>query len=142
MATMPTCRLRRIVLGEARRLELGYSLMDGIDPSHRGLLTLVDGATAQTAVLGGANTRAVLEVDAPSRLRAFQEYLQAGIWHIWSGIDHLLFLLSLLLPAVLIRRQGHWEPVPRARPAFFNILKVVTAFTIAHSITLSLAAFG
>ena len=87
-------------------------------------------------------TRRVFDVDSPSRWRTFIEYLQAGIWHIWSGIDHLLFLLSLLLPAVLIRRNGHWEPVTAARPAFFSILKVVTAFTLAHSITLSLAALN
>jgi hypothetical protein len=67
--------------------------------------------------------------------------LRAGIWHIWSGIDHLLFLLSLLLPAVLVRRHNRWEAVPMAAPAFMNIVKVVTAFTLAHSITLSLAAF-
>jgi hypothetical protein len=123
-------------------LRIGYSLLDDIDPSHRGLLTLSDGATAQTAVLGGNASAAQFMLDRPSRARAFEEYLQAGIWHIWSGIDHLLFLLSLLLPAVLIRTAGHWEPVPRVRPAFLNILKVVTAFTLAHSITLSLAAFG
>jgi hypothetical protein len=57
-----------------------------------------------------------------------------------SGIDHLLFLLSLLLPAVLFRRSGRWEPVAQARPALVSILKVVTAFTLAHSITLTLAA--
>jgi hypothetical protein len=57
-----------------------------------------------------------------------------------SGIDHLLFLLSLLLPAVLYRKEGRWEPVPDARPALISILKVVTAFTLAHSITLTLAA--
>ncbi|HEX2789517.1 MAG TPA: HupE/UreJ family protein [Steroidobacteraceae bacterium] len=123
-----------------QQLSIRYRLMDDIDPSHRGLLTLTDGATAQTAVLGGNGAPALFRVDAPSRWRAFVEYLQAGIWHIWSGIDHLLFLLSLLLPAVLLRRNGHWEPVPRVRPAFFSILKVVTAFTLAHSITLSLAA--
>jgi hypothetical protein len=70
------------------------------------------------------------------------EYLNAGIWHIWSGIDHLLFLLSLLLPAVLVRTADRWEPVPRARPAFIGILKIVTAFTLAHSITLTLAALN
>ena len=68
------------------------------------------------------------------------EYLQAGIEHIWGGIDHLLFLISLLLPAVLSRKNARWEPVVSARPAFFSILKVVTAFTLAHSITLTLAA--
>jgi hypothetical protein len=123
-----------------RQLSIGYSLMDDIDPSHRGLLTLIDGAVAQTGVLGGRTAPALFSVDAPSRWRAFVEYLQAGIWHIWSGIDHLLFLLSLLLPAVLLRHNGRWEPVKRVRPAFLSILKVVTAFTLAHSMTLSLAA--
>jgi hypothetical protein len=123
-----------------RQLRIRYSLMDDIDPSHRGLLTLIDGAISQTGVLGGKGAPPLFTVDAPSRARAFVEYLQAGIWHIWSGIDHLLFLFSLLLPAVLLRQHGRWEPVPRARPAFFSILKVVTAFTLAHSITLSLAA--
>jgi HupE / UreJ protein len=123
-----------------RQLSIRYSLMDDIDPSHRGLLTLTDGAIAQSGVLGGNAAPALFTVDAPSPARAFVEYLQAGIWHIWSGIDHLLFLFSLLLPAVLLRHNGRWEPVARVRPAFISILKVVTAFTLAHSITLSLAA--
>jgi HupE / UreJ protein len=125
---------------DVRQLKIDYRLMQDIDPSHRGLLTLVDGAVSQTGVLGGSGAAALFTVDAPSRSRAFVEYLQAGIWHIWSGIDHLLFLFSLLLPAVLLRKNAHWEPVARARPAFLSILKVVTAFTLAHSITLSLAA--
>jgi HupE / UreJ protein len=124
----------------AQQLRFRYILMEDIDPSHRGLLTLIAGGVSQTGVLGGKGPPALYTVDAPSRGRAFVEYLQAGIWHIWSGIDHLLFLFSLLLPAVLLRKSGLWEPVPRARPAFFSILKVVTAFTLAHSITLSLAA--
>jgi hypothetical protein len=122
------------------QLTIRYNVMDGIDPSHRGLLTLTAGSVVQTAVLDGKSAQAAFEVFSPSKWRAFVEYLQAGVWHILSGIDHLLFLLSLLLPAVLFRRDGRWEPVAQARPALINILKVVTAFTLAHSITLTLAA--
>ena len=122
------------------QLTIRYSLMDGIDPSHRGLLTLNAGDAVQTAVLDGKTAQAAFAVFAPSKWRAFVEYLHAGIWHILSGIDHLLFLLSLLLPAVLFRKEGRWEPVAQARPALISILKVVTAFTLAHSITLTLAA--
>jgi hypothetical protein len=49
------------------------------------------------------------------------------------------------LPAVLIRsaRPGHaWQPAGSFRAAFLDVVKVVTAFTLAHSITLSLAALG
>ena len=122
------------------KLDIRYTLMEGIDPSHRGLLSLTAGPVVQTGVLGGAQALSTFAVDTPSRWNTFVEYLQAGVWHIWSGIDHLLFLLSLLLPAVLLRRGGHWEPVAQARPALISILKVVTAFTLAHSITLTRAA--
>jgi len=125
---------------DVRQLEIRYTVLADVDPSHRGLLSLTAGTVAQTGVLGGHDEPHAFAVYAPSTARAFREYLQAGIWHIWDGVDHLLFLVSLLLPAVLLRRNGHWEPVPRARPAFMSILKVVTAFTLAHSITLSLAA--
>jgi hypothetical protein len=127
--------------GELKRLSVDYTMLDAEDPSHRGLLTLFANGAAQTAVLGGSAGNRQFELEHLSSWSAFVEYLRAGIWHIWSGIDHLLFLLSLLLPAVLVRRQSRWEAVPIAAPAFVNIVKVVTAFTLAHSITLSLAAF-
>src|SRR5262249_20126574 len=60
----------------------------------------------------------------------------------WTGFDHILFLLSLLLPSVLVRQRSAWQPVSGLRPAFAEVFKVVTAFTLAHSITLSLATFG
>ena len=56
------------------------------------------------------------------------------MWHIWIGIDHVLFLVSLLLPAVLV--------ATRFAPVFWDVFKVVTAFTVAHSITLALAALS
>ncbi len=122
-------------------LSIDYRLMQGIDPSHRGLLTLSAWGATQTGVLTPGRGAQSFALDHPEPLRAFTQYLSIGVWHIWSGIDHLLFLLSLLLPAVLRRRGGQWEAAAIARPAFVNILKVVTAFTLAHSITLSLAAF-
>ena len=124
-----------------KRLSIDYRLLRQEDPSHRGLLSLSAHGESQSAVLGGGAPAQSFGLEHPSPWAAALEYLRAGVWHIWSGIDHLLFLLSLLLPAVLVRRQGRWEAVPIATPAFANIVKVVTAFTLAHSITLSLAAF-
>jgi hypothetical protein len=125
-----------------KRLSVDYRILDAEDPSHRGLLTLSANGATQSAVLGSGAQVREFELDHPAPWSAFMEYLRAGIWHILSGIDHLLFLLSLLLPAVLVRRDSRWEAVPIAAPAFANIVKVVTAFTLAHSITLSLAAFN
>jgi hypothetical protein len=75
-----------------------------------------------------------------SRQHQLLTYLTEGIWHIWIGFDHILFLVALLLPAVVIRREGRWAPVEAGRPALLQVVKVVTAFTVAHSITLTLAA--
>jgi hypothetical protein len=72
----------------------------------------------------------------------FVTYLREGIWHIWLGIDHILFLISLLLPAVLRRQGDRWQPAEGLAQAFLSTVKVVTAFTLAHSITLTLAVLG
>ena len=80
--------------------------------------------------------------DAAGPLAQFATYVHEGVWHIWLGYDHILFLLSLLLPAVLIRRERAWAAAPSFRGSFLDVAKVVTAFTLAHSITLSLAALG
>ena len=122
-------------------LSIDYALLRDVDPSHRGLLAVTAWGETQTGVLGsGAGLKRIV-LQHPAPWRAAGEYLATGVWHIWSGIDHLLFLLSLLLPAVLRRQDDRWEALALAKPAFVNILKVVTAFTLAHSITLSLAAF-
>jgi hypothetical protein len=126
---------------QLKRLSIDYRILRDVDPSNRGLIAITAWGATRSGVVGDSSAPRVIELDHPPMWSAFVEYLQTGIWHIWSGIDHLLFLLSLLLPAVLRRRNGQWEAVPLAKPAFVNILKVVTAFTVAHSITLSLAAF-
>ncbi|MGH8809316.1 MAG: HupE/UreJ family protein, partial [Noviherbaspirillum sp.] len=69
-------------------------------------------------------------------------YVQEGVWHIWIGFDHILFLLALLLPAVARRQRYAWQAVDAFKPAFWNVFKIVTAFTVAHSITLTLATLG
>ena len=71
-----------------------------------------------------------------------QDYFKDGVWHIWIGFDHILFLLALLLPAVLYRTRQRWQAVASFRPALIDVLKIVTAFTLAHSITLTLATLG
>ncbi len=67
-------------------------------------------------------------------------YIIEGIWHIWIGFDHILFLLSLLLPAVLVYEVKRWQGAPTFGLALRQVVGVVTAFTLAHSITLTLAS--
>jgi HupE / UreJ protein len=81
-------------------------------------------------------------LNSVNRWRQIQTFLVEGIWHIWSGFDHILFLIVLLLPSVLYREGREWRAQCEFRPAFWNVLKIITAFTLAHSITLSLAVYG
>lgn len=65
-----------------------------------------------------------------------------GMHHIADGTDHLLFLLALLLPAPLLVAGRNWGLSVGTRQSLLRILSIVTAFTIGHSITLTLAAQG
>ena len=121
-------------------LDVSYTLFAELDPLHRGLLKLDTGVGAQSVVLEPAAGTQRFSLQAPSRLAQFTTYVREGVWHIWIGFDHILFLLALLLPAVLVWRAPGWAPVTSFRVAFIDVLKIVTAFTLAHSITLTLAS--
>ena len=126
-------------------LALNYRLLFEIDALHRGLLRLDLDGVAHTAVLAPDTGMLTIKAGETSRLAQFGQYLVEGVWHIWIGFDHILFLLALLLPAVLvssvlINRKRVWTGVSTFRAALTEVLWVVTAFTIAHSITLTLAA--
>jgi hypothetical protein len=125
---------------DAPQVALGYRLLFDVDQLHRGLLRLEVDGVSHTSVL--APDSGVLNVQAgeTSRLAQFGRYLVEGTFHIWIGFDHVLFLLSLLLPAVLVHESGRWTGVRSFRAALTEVLWVVTAFTVAHSITLSIAA--
>ena len=125
-------------------VQLSYSAFFDVDPTHRGLAQWVapGAAGAQALVFASDSARQDLKLQAPSALETLRQYVVEGIWHIWIGFDHILFLLSLLLPAVLVRRAGGWDPAGSLRTSLVEVVKVVTAFTLAHSVTLTLAALG
>jgi hypothetical protein len=123
-------------------LEVDYRLLFDIDPQHKGLLQLRHAGQVSTAIFAPDSARQSLQVADASGWRQFGDYVRHGVWHIWIGFDHILFLLSLLLPAVLVYRDRRWEGRTTFRAAAIDVLKIVTAFTLAHSITLTLATLG
>jgi len=125
-----------------RSIEVGYSLLFDIDPSHRGLLRLDANGSSRSAVLSPDRAVQTFALAETSRLATFLQFIEDGVHHIWIGYDHMLFLISLLLPSVLLRRDGHWIPVGTLRGALWSVLAIVTAFTLSHSITLTLSALG
>ena len=122
-----------------RRLQIDYSLLAGVDPNHRGLIELRSNGAAQSHVLSNDGSRVAFDMLSPNRWRQFRSFVTEGIRHIWLGFDHLLFLMTLLLPSVVSRHERQWHARSGLHESAVDILKVVTAFTLAHSLTLSLA---
>jgi len=71
----------------------------------------------------------------------FTSFFMEGLWHIWGGYDHLLFLLMLLLPSLIEKQKEHYRRCSSIRHVFYDILTIITLFSLAHSLTLSLSFF-
>ncbi|MEG0885811.1 MAG: HupE/UreJ family protein, partial [Janthinobacterium sp.] len=99
-------------------LAIGYTLFADLDPQHKGLVKIDSGGTTQTAIFDPDSPRQTISLAAPDRLAQFGAYVKHGVWHIWIGYDHILFLLSLLLPAVLL--PGISEQQKRLNPTAEN----------------------
>jgi hypothetical protein len=125
-----------------QELGIDYRLFFDLDPQHRGIVRIDAAGTSRTHTLSKSDHEARFSLADAGRLRQLGAIVRQGIIHIWTGYDHILFLLALLLPSVLRREGKEWRAVPKLRPALLDVLRIVTAFTIAHSITLSLAALG
>ena len=136
-------RFKAVCTSAPHALAVAYRLFFDLDPQHRGLLHLEAQGSTRAGIFSIERPEQSFTLGTSAGWQQFLDYIGEGVRHIWTGFDHLLFLLSLLLPAVLVRpplRSGRWEPVKSFGAAFLEVVKVVTAFTLAHSITLALAA--
>ncbi len=134
-------------------LQITYRLFADVDADHRALLRVVDGTQVRSALLTPGDVERVFSLDAAQSAEgtlavAFFDYVAEGIHHILVGFDHLAFLLALLLAALWptaarepAARSGADRAGDRAVApiGIGGLLAVVTAFTVAHSITLGLA---
>src|SRR5215203_349223 len=142
------------------RIDVKYEAFTKDIPGHSALLVieenkkvgLANNESMHSLEFSPGKTRQSLSTTESFLLPAFLAMVKSGIWHIWIGFDHILFLLALLLPSVLSFRAKDyalplefdnkvWKPVERFKPALKNVVLIVTCFTVAHSITLFLAAF-
>lgn len=127
-------------------LMLTYTIFNDTDPLHRGFFRFdLPDRTATTIFSPREPTQRFflsITLAANSQEPSIATFIREGVWHIWIGFDHILFLVALLLPSVLRRDAESWVAHEQLRPALFNVVKVVTAFTIAHSITLTAATLG
>lgn len=120
-------------------LEARYELLFDVDAQHRGLLRAGGG---EWVAFSRAEQRQEVQLSPPPFSRQLGTAFAEGLHHISIGWDHLCFLFALLLPSVLRRERTTWVAKETLKGALLEIAKVVTAFTVAHSVTLGLAAFG
>lgn len=117
-------------------MAIQYDGFFDFDSNHKALISI----NGTSLVYSASDRNKSIKLDQITALSTAVEYLYQGILHIWMGLDHILFLVALLLTCVLIREHKQWQ----ASPSKVQILKqtawIVTAFTIAHSITLTATA--
>jgi hydrogenase/urease accessory protein HupE len=127
-------RVERIFGAEIKRWTIQVPRgLDGWEVAVHGLPSTMVDVLVRIAMKDGRVVLRVLRPDAPSFVfeketagPAAGGYFRLGVEHILFGIDHLLFVLALVL---IVRGVG-------------LLVKTITAFTIAHSITLALATLG
>jgi len=122
-------------------LSVSYTAFFDMNSEHRALLKYHTDEVEQSLLFSPNATQHRLTMTSHG-LETFWQFIGEGIWHIFVGYDHILFLLSLLLTSVLVRQAGQWQAVDNSTVVFMDSIKVVSAFTIAHSITLSLVVLG
>lgn len=115
-----------------------YDLFFEEDPRHQSFAKIEDGKSVHQHLFRASNKTWRLSRDVPV-WQSMCDYAVLGVEHIFTGYDHILFLLALLLVAGMDGRTG--APRGFSRGLVYTI-KIVTAFTVAHSITLIVAALG
>jgi hypothetical protein len=125
-----------------KRLTLGCNLLFDQDPKHRAYFWVEDERVTNVGVLRANERSVTMNIQQFNFFGVLGEFIREGIRHIWSGADHILFLLALLLPAPLVRMGNGWSPRAGLGMVAREVVKVVTAFTLAHSLTLCLSFFG
>lgn len=114
-----------------------YDFLREVDPGHAVFVTVRAGGHVASAVMSPSSRQFQFPRNQSSPTEALLSYLGHGIHHILFGFDHLAFLVVLLIPTVLPKQSK--DPAPGFWGVCKSVALVVTAFTVAHSITLVLA---
>lgn len=100
---------------------------------------VIDQETNELVVLTQGSPSGTIDLDDASQWRNFRASVDLGVDHIRTGPDHIFFVFVLLLPSVLVLVLHRWRPTASFRHALFKVVLVATMFTIAHSLTFTLA---
>jgi hypothetical protein len=118
------------------QLDVTYTALFEIDQRHRGLVNLTLNGKARAAVFSPDQPTAHFGARAGSMTLA-RQFFSAGVAHLLGGADHLLFIVMLLVPALL-----RPDPAQRSMVRLIGVVRLLTAFTLAHGVALTLAVLG
>lgn len=118
-------------------LTVRYGALFEVDPSHRGLLNVTIDGVQHTGIASPAEPAVRFDASG-GRLTLVRQFFEGGVEHLLAGADHVLFIVMLLAPLLLRPRPAAEGPVPRV----IEIVTLLTAFTVAHGLTLTLAVLG
>ena len=100
---------------------------------------VIDEETNELLIVNSSSPSGSIDLGDPSQWRNFTASIDLGVDHIRTGPDHIFFILVLLLTSVLVLRAGRWYPSPSFTYSLGRLVIVATMFTLAHSITFTLA---
>jgi len=135
-------------------LEVSYNLIFDQDPAHTAFLVvrhnwkagIIDNEGLPSATFTRNSTTTTLSLTEVSVMKGVWKMAKLGMRHILIGLDHILFLIALLLPLVMRRKNGNgeasWEPLDSLGTALKYVIQVVIAFSVGYSLTLHLGARG
>jgi HupE / UreJ protein len=109
-----------------------YTMLADVDVTHRMIASATLASASQTIIIDPGKAVPTL-LGTMTSSQAFASFVAGGIHHIFIGYDHISFILTLILPFALALAGAF-------RKSLWSVVGIVTAFTIAHSITLTLAA--
>ncbi|RUP78941.1 hypothetical protein C7Y69_13775 [Alteromonas sp. KS69] len=98
--------------------------------------------TSVTSVLDTDSRSVTFDASTTSLTALFISLVYEGVWHIFIGIDHILFLVATLLTVNLVREHKQWQKEPSTSRILKHTVILVSAFTLAHSITLTATALN
>jgi len=127
------------ITSEIKFVVVRYSFFNQNDKLGRAFFKLQLGKEEISSVFDSSTQTQRFALGDTKRWSTIGLFTHEGAWHIWGGPDHLLFLLTLLLPGLMLLHRATGPPETDSngtKTAALFALKVITAFTLAHSITL------
>ncbi len=137
--------LEGVAVPQLIELEFTPFLEEIADRNNIGLISnyweggFIGGEANELVVFSASSPAGVIDLSGASQWKNFRASIDLGVDHIRTGPDHIFFIFVLLLPAVLILVAGVWYPAPTFAGSLWRVVIVATMFTLAHSITFTLA---